>query len=91
MLYSVALLFPVLTIYSLAWPFGVQAKMFADCTFGGMSQAVGDQKMAATSATFSGKLASYQNLSHSCVVKTKERNHFLHVKAKRNKQSKGKD
>ena len=88
MLYSVAFLFPVLTISSLAWSFGVEAKMFADCTFGGMSQAVGDQKMA---ATFSGKHAFYQNLSHSCVVKTKERNHFLHVKAKRNKQSKGKD
>ena len=54
MLYSVAFLFPVLTISSLAWPFGVEAKMFADCTFGGMSQAVGDQKMA---ATFSGKHA----------------------------------
>ena len=88
MLYSVAFLFLVLTICSLVWPFGVQAKMFADCTFGGMSQAVGDQKMA---ATFSGKLASYQNLSHSCSVKTNKQNHFLLVKAKRNEQSKGKD
>ena len=33
--------------------------------------------------TFISKLASYQNLSHSCVVKTHDRSRFLRVKAKK--------
>ena len=82
------MMFPVLAICSLVLPIAVQAKMSAECTFGGMSQNLDDQKMQ---ATFTVKLPSYQNVSHSCVVKTNERNHFLHVKAKRNKESNGKD
>ena len=69
--------------------FAVQAKMFADCTFGKITDTVGDQNSMA--ATFTAKLASHQNVSHSCVVKTNEPNHFLRVKAKRNKQSEGND
>ena len=70
------------------WPFLAQAKMVADCTFGKANVTAG-QRM---SATFIGKLAAYKHMSHSCVVKTDGLNHqnnFFHVKAKRNKESKG--
>ncbi|XP_078352448.1 uncharacterized protein LOC144637190, partial [Oculina patagonica] len=71
-----------------AWPFGAQAKMFADCTFGKVNTTDG-QNM---SATFIGKLAADKYTSHSCVVKTdglSHQNHFFQVRAKRNKESEG--
>lgn len=74
----------------MAWPFAAQAKMFADCTFGKMNTTEG-QKMT---ATFTGRLAAFKHISHSCFVKTdgqSHQNHFLQVKAKRNKESKGED
>ena len=86
MLCFVAILLTVLAIYSSVSQFEARAEMFADCTFE-MTNVISDQRMA---TTFISKLASYQNLSHSCVVKTHDRNHFLRVKAKRNKKAKGK-
>lgn len=72
----------------IAWPFAVQAKMFADCTFGKINTTEG-QKMT---AKFTAKLAAFKHISHSCFVETdgqNHQNHFLQVRAKRNKESKG--
>ena len=74
----------------IAWPFAVQAKMFADCTFGKIITTEG-QKMT---ANFTAKLAAFKHISHSCFVETdgqNHENHFLQVRAKRNKDSKGED
>lgn len=74
----------------IAWPFAVQAKMFADCTFGKINTTEG-QKMT---AKFTAKLAAFKHISHSCFVETdgqNHQNHFLQVRAKRNKESKGED
>lgn len=86
MFHFATFLVSVLGIYSSVWPSAVQAKMLADCTFDGMANTAGELEALA----FTAKLGPYKNLSHSCVVKTSKRNHFLHAKAKRNKQSEGK-
>jgi len=43
---------------------------------------------------FTAKLAAFKHISHSCFVETdgqNHENHFLQVRAKRNKDSKGED
>ena len=72
----------------IAWPFAAQAKMFIDCTFGKITTREG-QKMT---AKFTANLTAFKHASHSCFVKTggqNHQNHFLQVRAKRNKESKG--
>ena len=73
-----------------AWPFAVQANMFADCTFGKINTTEG-QKMT---AKFTAKLEAFKHISHSCFVEThgqNHHNHFLQVRAKKDKESKGED
>ncbi len=87
-LYFAMFLFAVLFISS--WPFVAQAKMFADCSFGNANTT----KSQNMSATFIGKLAADKYTSHSCVVKTdglSHQNHFFQVKAKRHKESEGRN
>ena len=74
----------------IAWPFVAQAKMFVDCAFGKINTTEG-QKMT---AALTGRLAAFKHISHSCFVKTdgkNHQNHFLQVRAKGNKESKGED
>ena len=80
-------LLSVLALCSSKMLFAVQASMLTECTFGETADDVDSQKIT---ATFSAKLAPYRNLSHLCVVKVSELDHFLCVKAKRNTQLKGK-
>ncbi|KAJ7365362.1 hypothetical protein OS493_005469 [Desmophyllum pertusum] len=87
MQYLAAFLFTVL-IYSLVCPFVVQAKLFSNCTFEEVLSRTSGQNMSALPLTFSGQLPSTRNVSHSCVVKTDNRNSLLYLRAKRNKESK---
>ncbi|XP_068679150.1 uncharacterized protein [Montipora foliosa] len=81
-----AVLLSIFAVCGLEWPSAVQARKFANCNFKITENTTGTQRLK---AIFSAKLPPYQNLSHSCVVKANESNHFLRVKAKRNKQPKG--
>lgn len=86
--FAIMLLFT--TLLMIAWPFVVQAKMFADCTFGKVNTTEG-QKMT---ANFTAKLAAFKHFSHSCFMETNGENHqnrFLQVRVKRNDESKGED
>ena len=84
-------MFLLIVMFITAWPFVAQAKMLAaDCTFG----KVRTTEVQNMSATLIGKLPEDKRMGHSCVVKTdglSHQNHFFQVKAKRNKESKGKD
>ena len=84
-------IFLLIVMFITAWPFVAQAKMLAaDCTFGKVHTTEG-QNM---SATLIGKLPEDKHMSHSCVMKTDGLNHqkhFFQVKARKNKESKGKD
>ena len=82
-----AVLLSIFAVCGIEWPSAVQARKFANCNFKIIENTTGTQRLK---AIFSAKLPPYQNLSHSCVVKANESNHFLRVKAKRNKQPKGK-
>ena len=83
MLYFASFLFRAIFIFCSACPFVAQANLFAECTFGDMQSSKSAQNMS-----FGGQLPSLRNMSHSCMVKTDNREGLLYLRAKRNNESK---
>ena len=90
MLFNAVFLSSVLISISV-FPFVIQAKLSADCTFEEIKSWKSGQNMSAPPLKFSGQLPSSRNLSresHTCLVKADNSSRLLYLRAKRNEESK---
>ncbi len=88
MLYLAVFLFRAVSVYCLACPLVVHAKLFADCTFGDEQSSKSAENMSALSMKLNGQLPFSRNVSHSCLLKTDNQKRLLYLRAKRNEKSK---
>ena len=79
-----------LSVYSSLSSFVVKAKLFADCTFEEVKPLQTALNTSVESIKLNGQLSYSKNVFHSCLVQADNRNSLLFLRAKRNKESKGK-
>ena len=79
-----------LSVYSFVSSFLVKAKLSADCTFKEVKSWQTAHNTLVEPIKLNGQLPYSKNVFHSCLVQADNRNSLLFLRAKRNKESKGK-